>query len=249
MIPLKEWLATDEVRKLKAEPKGRLYSREFFRDPARSVYIDPNVFYAPADGVILYALPEVQPDEPILNIKGRAFTPRDALDDQDYNEPSLVVGIFMTALSVHVNRVPTSGYLVEKHVTPYLFTHNVSMILEEEELLDDGHVDPDDAGYLFANERCVMSVYAAALKTTYYLIQIAERDVDEILNFGDREHYTQGERYGQIRFGSQVDFILPLSKTHDYELIAKPQYVVEAGIDPIVRVNRVPQDGARIPSD
>lgn len=235
MQTLKEWLSSPELKELKALTPGELYTKAFFRDPLRPIYIDPTVFYAPADGVVLYAQ-EVQPGEPILNIKGKPYTLQDALDDPKYNHPSLVVGIFMTQYSVHVNRVPTSGYVVEQHRTPYLFTPNFSMKLEEEELIDDGHSDPEDAEYLFANERCIVSVYAPKLKTHYYMIQIAERDVDSILNFGDREHYCQGERYGQVRFGSQVDFILPLKKDHPFRLAVKKHDVVEAGKDPIVRI-------------
>jgi phosphatidylserine decarboxylase len=234
MMSLSDWLATDEVQKLKSESMGKLVASSFHRDPLRRIYIDPTVFYAPADGVILYAK-EVQPGESILNIKGKSYTLQDALDDPEYNQPSIVVGIFMTQYSVHVNRVPTSGFIVERHRTPYLFTPRVSMKLEEDEIFEND-IDPEDAGYLFANERRIVSVYSSGLKTRYYLIQIGEKDVDQICNFRDRSHYTQGDRYGIVRFGSQLEFILPLSKNHNYQIEALEKYVVRAGIDPIVRV-------------
>jgi phosphatidylserine decarboxylase len=195
------------------------------------------VFYAPADGVVLYAYPEVKPDEAIVEIKGKKFTPRDALDDQEYNYKSLVVGIFMTEYDVHVNRVPTSGYLSEVHRTPYLFTLNVSMKLEQDDITDHGGSKPDDMGYLFPNERCISAIYAPQIKSRYYVIQIAERDVDEILNW-DYEHYVQGERYGMVRFGSQVDVIVPLDDDHEYELLVEKNWHVEAGVDRIIRVKK-----------
>lgn len=235
MIPLKQWLASPEIQKIKSENAGTRFSRTFFRDPIRRIYLDPTAFYAPADGVVLYAYPEVKPDEAIVEIKGRKFTPRDALDDQNYNHKSLVVGIFMTEYDVHVNRVPTSGYLSEVHRTPYLFTMNISMKLEQDDITDMGGPKPEDMGYLFPNERCIMGMYAPKIGSRYYLIQIAERDVDEILNW-DYEHYVQGERYGLVRFGSQVDLIIPLDGENEYELLVEKNYHVEAGIDPIVRV-------------
>lgn len=234
MQTLKEWLASTELKELKALTPGELYNHAFFRDPIRPIYIDPTVFYAPADGVVLYAQ-EVQPGEPILNIKGKPYTLQDALDDPKYNHPSLVVGIFMTQYSVHVNRVPTSGYVVEQHKTPFLFTPNVSMVLEENELLEND-IDAEDAEYLFANERCIVSVYCPKLRSKYYLVQIAEKDVSLICNFRDRTHYSQGDRYGMVRTGSQVDFILPLNKSHKFEIAVEKKSVVEAGVDPIIRV-------------
>ena len=235
MMPLKEWLSSPEIVALKKQSEGTLYTRSFFRDPQRPIYIDPSVFYAPADGVVLYAHDSVEPDEPIVEIKGRAFTPRDALDDQDFDKTCLVVGIFMTKLDVHINRVPTSGYLNEVHATSFLFTPNVSMKLEEEEIFDDGHIDVSDMGYLFPNERKVVRVYSPRIKSSYFLVQIAERDVDEILNWGDN-HFTQGDRYGMIRFGSQVDLILPLDDRNRYELLTEPQMHVQAGVDPIIEI-------------
>ena len=141
----------------------------------------------------------------------------------------------MTAYDVHINRVPTAGYLREIHCTSFLFTPNVSMKLEEEEIFDDGHIDVADMGYLFPNERKVCRVYAPKIGAHYYLIQIAERDVNEILNWGD-QHFVQGDRYGAIRWGSQVDLVLPLDDENEYEIVVEPTQHVEAGVDPIIKI-------------
>lgn len=235
MMPLKTWLASPEIRRLKGLSKGQFYEQSFHRDPLRTVHINPKVFYSPADGIILHALDHVEPTEPIVAIKGKKFTPQDALDDKDYNLPSLVVSVFMTRMDVHINRVPTSGYLSEVHKTPYLFTPNISMKLEEDALLDEGGVQDEDLGYLFANERRISRIYAPQIKCSYYLIQIAERDVDEILNW-DYEHYTQGERFGLIRFGSQCTIVLPLKGDNQYRILTERNMHVEAGIDPIIEI-------------
>ena len=163
------------------------------------------------------------------------MTPRIVLDDKTFNDDVLSIGIFMTEFDVHVNRVPTAGYLTEVHKTPYLFTHNFSMMLEQDNLMHGKGSHPNDMGYLFPNERCIVRVYCPKLKCSYYIVQIAERDVDEIANWG-YEHQQQGERYGMVRFGSQVDLIIPLKKNEErFELLAKPNFHVQAGVDPLVR--------------
>jgi hypothetical protein len=72
MQPLKEWINSPEVKRLKKESAGEKFGREFFRDPLRSVYLNPEVFYSPADGVVLYAIERVKADECI--VKNLMFT-------------------------------------------------------------------------------------------------------------------------------------------------------------------------------
>jgi phosphatidylserine decarboxylase len=67
-------------------------------------------------------------------------------------------------------------------------------------------------------------------------VQIAERDVDEIANWG-LEHQMQGERYGMVRFGSQVDLVIPLKPNEDrFCILAKVNHHVEAGVDALVEI-------------
>src|SRR5437867_3761038 len=106
---LHEWLET-EVEPFREQSIAWISQYHFFRDPIRPTYSDLSYFFSPADGIILYQ-GIVQPKEPIVKIKGKAYTLQDALRDADYNEPSLVIGIFMTFFDVHVNRVPYPGQL------------------------------------------------------------------------------------------------------------------------------------------
>jgi phosphatidylserine decarboxylase len=142
----------------------------------------------------------------------------------------------MTAKDCHVNRAPTSGYIKEERRTPFLFSPNVSMLSEENDLLDEAEIDVGDLSYLFCNEKRITSIYNPRIKDKYYIIQIAERDVDVIVAWYHQGHIEQGSRFGQIRFGSQVDIVLPLTGKNKYEIIAKRGYHVEAGIDKIVRI-------------
>jgi phosphatidylserine decarboxylase len=82
----------------------------FFRDPSRPIYSDPSCFVPPADGVLLYQ-EVVDPGEPILDIKGEPYSLRVVMRDRDFDQRSMVVGIFMTFFDVHVNRVPFPGRL------------------------------------------------------------------------------------------------------------------------------------------
>lgn len=236
MLPLKQWLVTPEVQRIKKENSGRRFGLDFFRDPLRPIYLRPEMFLAPADGIILYAHPRVKANESIIVVKGRKLTPQDLLDNEELTGDFLCIGIFMTEFDVHVNRVPTSGYLTEEHRTPYLFTHNFSMMLEQDDLTHGKGSHPNDMGYLFPNERCIVRCYAPKLKLYYYIVQIAERDVDEIANWG-YEHQCQGERYGMVRFGSQVDLVIPLKPNENrFEILAKVNWHVTAGVDALVKV-------------
>ena len=236
MIPLKEWIASEEVQELKAKSPGRMAQKEFFRDPFRPIHADPSVFYAPADGIILYALESVKPDEAIVEIKGKSFTPRESLDDPDYKEKSLIIGIFMTEYDVHINRMPTDGYVTRVSHTPFLHTPNISMLLEQNDLMAGKGATSPDMTYLHANERRIVRVYQPIIRGCYYLIQIAEKDVDVILNWGEGRFMGQGDRYGMVRFGSQVDLVIPLNGKAKYEILAKKNHHVLAGIDEIVRI-------------
>jgi phosphatidylserine decarboxylase len=47
---------------------------------------------------------------------------------------------------------------------------------------------------------------------------------------------VQGERFSQIRFGSQIDLIIPLSTRWRFDLLQPTGCHVEAGIDKLVQV-------------
>jgi phosphatidylserine decarboxylase len=55
---------------------------------------------------------------------------------------------------------------------------------------------------------------------------------------------AQGSRFSQIRYGSQVDLIVPLSSRWDFAPIQSTHSHVEAGIDPLVEVKE--RDGVQL---
>jgi phosphatidylserine decarboxylase len=242
MQKVKEWLNSPEVNRLKKVPIRQMLEKEFFRDPMRPIYHDKNCFYTPADGTILYAYPNIGPKEKIVEVKGRNFTVRELLNDNEYNVNSLVVGIFMSFFDVHINKMPTDGYIVCEEPTPSIWTHKSSMLAVEYDLFDEFKIDPNNMEYLFENERKILTVYCPYLEEDYYIVQIADREVDVIANWGVKEYMSQGERFGIVRYGSQVDVVIPLTKEllkeYSFNIPVKRLDHVQSPIDTIVNFKR-----------
>ena len=235
MQTVREWLARDDVRQVRDASLSEVMSEKFFREPMRPLHYDPATFYSPADGFVLYSL-IVAADERILEVKGRSLTTRELLQDESYSARSLVVGVFITFYDVHVNRLPTDGY-VHFRRPPQLGAE--TMVPVEASILKGQQVNRNDLGYAFTNERVITRVYNPRMRQFYYLVQIADREVDTISLFAEEGAYLkQGQRFGAIRYGSQVDLILPVTGSHKFESLVdgKSLYHVEAGVDPLVRV-------------
>jgi len=232
---LHEWLDT-EVRPFQDKPISWISQHHFFRDPMRPTYSDTSCFFSPADGIILYQQ-TVEPDECIVDIKGRAYSLCDALRDPDFNAPSLVIGIFMTFFDVHINRIPYPGLLSYKE-TDAIDTYNRPMLDVETSILQDLRISSDSLEYLHHNQRMINRIYSPELSQSYYLLQIADYDVDCITPFQLKQNYpvVQGQRFSQVRYGSQVDLIVPLSPRFEFMTIQNIGDHVEAGITPLIRV-------------
>lgn len=232
---LEDWIDQD-VEPIKDKPMRWLAESFFFRDPVRPMYSDTSSFFAPADGIVLYAL-STRPDAPIVDIKGKPYSLRDALRDPDYDRESLVIGIFMTFYDVHINRVSYAGRLSWKELEP-IDTHNQPMLDVEKTILDELRVDIRGASYLHQNQRMLNRIYAPALKDHYFILQIADYDVDCITPFELKQnrHFSQNQRFSQIRFGSQVDLIVPLSDNYTLQPLIEAGMHVQAGVDSLVRI-------------
>lgn len=234
---LSEWLDTD-VRECRGKPVEWLSQYFFFRDPPRPRYLDDRYFFAPADGIILYQK-TVKPDEPLVMIKGKPYSLRNALRDDTFDEECLVTGIFMTFYDVHVNRIPYSGCLTYRLLDP-IDTFNHPMLEVERHLLGNLGIPDSPGPYLQYNERVVNRVHAVDLEQSYYILQIADYDVDSITPFELRQNQPchQGSRFSQIRYGSQVDLVIPLSDRYDFVPLLEAGMHVEAGVDPLVAIRR-----------
>lgn len=240
---LPEWVRT-EVAKVRNKQLSWLSQYYFFRDPSRPTYSNTSYFLSPADGIVLYQL-TVEPDEPLLHIKGRPYSLREAMRDPTYARRSLVIGIFMTFFDVHVNRIPYPGRLSYRELD-HIDTFNHPMLDMEKGLLEDLRISLGDAEYLRHNQRMLNRVTSIELGETYHILQIADYDVDCVTPFelAQNQPHLQGQRFSQIRYGSQVDLIVPLSPAYELVTVQSTGTHVEAGIDPIIEVRFVPQPTA-----
>ena len=233
---LKDWL-NGEVKELQKLPVGELSNTFFFRDPIRPMYIDHEHFYSPADGTILYQKYIQDPTEPIVEIKGINYTLQNVVGDDEYNKPSLVIGIFMSFYDVHINRIPYGGILKYKPLD-VIESSNKPMLAVEKDILNK-IVNPNNMEYLKHNERMWNQIYSPSLDYTYYLIQIADEDVNVIAHFTNSQNdtFAQNERFSLIRWGSQVDLVLPLDDRFDFDLVLDDHMHVNAGLDKLVKIN------------
>ena len=141
-----------------------------------------------------------------MEIKGRLYSLRDAIRDNDYDKPSLVIGIFMTFFDVHVNRIPYRGRLSYKQLDP-IDSYNYPMLDVEKAILDELRIDVEGAHYLHNNERMLNTIVSPEIQLAYQLLQIADYDVDCIAHFEQKQNrpVEQTAPFSQVRFGSQVD--------------------------------------------
>lgn len=234
---IQEWLDT-WVKKCK-EKKSlmQMGNKEFFRDPPRPHLIDQNYFFSPADGIILYQK-QVEDGEAFLEVKGEEYTLPDLMQEPDFNEyPCIVIGVFMTFYDVHINRVPYSGKLNFKPL-PTIESRNLPMLLVEKSI-EKGEVDLGDLAYLKRNERMHNMFYNPRLRYKYYVIQIGDKDVSVITHYttDQSSYFTQNERFSFIRWGSQVDLVLPLNKKFEFKFMQDTTDHVKAGLDPLVEIS------------
>ena len=235
---LADWVK-DDVSDVKGRSVRWLSERHFFRDPMRPIQSDRDFFFSPADGVIIYQK-IVRGDEAVIEVKGKNYSLKEAVRDPEYpSGMSLVIGIFMTFYDVHVNRIPYPGVLSYRELEP-IESHNRPMLAMENALIDDLTVDHDSAGYLHSNQRVLNKVSAMDLGLNYYILQFADYDVDSITPFDLKPHrsYEQNERFSQIRYGSQVDLIIPLTSAVKFEFLHEEGTHVEAGVDPLLKIKR-----------
>lgn len=148
-----------------------LFNFYFFRDPERKIPDNKNAIVSPADGTVI-KIEEV--DEP-LYFKGRAQ----------------MVSIFMSVVSVHVNRIPISGKVdyLDYQVGKFLaaFDHKAS----------------DE------NEQSIIGISSGTKRVLFKQIAgiVARRIVYKIVQ--DQE-VSAGERFGLIHYGSRVDMFFAL---------------------------------------
>ena len=233
----KKWIA--EQKKLTADKDMEEMScRWFFRDPVRPEPTCRDFFFTPADGFITLQ-GRFDTDADMVDVKGAEITLNTLLGPHEIDQPALAIAVFMSFLDVHINRAPTEC-CITRHQVPPVRTANVPMLWTERGILKDLRIKPASMGFMAENERIVNEIFCAPLKYRYFVVQIADSDVNYIvpLKPGDVTWYNQNERFGQIRWGSMCVLVLPLDERFKFTPLCQVGDHVECCIDPLVRVDR-----------
>jgi len=145
-----------------------LFVAFFFRDPERTAPADDRLILAPADGRV------VTVEENL--IEGRFLS-----------APATRIGIFMSPLDVHVNRMPVTGRIISVQYQRGKF--RPAFATSAAEVNEQNAVTIEDA-----HGRRLVLVQVAGM--------LARRIVCRLR---DGEHVRRGQRYGIIMLGSRVD--------------------------------------------
>lgn len=145
----------------------------FFRDPNRTLPKNAEQgFIAPADGLVVDIT---------------------RIDHYDFfgGQPAQVIGIYLSLLNVHVNRIPASGIVVETHYKQGEFHHaNHQQSAQVNESMWIGIETPHGLRY-------AMRQVSGAVARRIVCRLIAGQPV------------VQGNRFGIIKLGSRAELILP----------------------------------------
>jgi phosphatidylserine decarboxylase len=149
-----------------------LFIAFFFRDPERTAPRDERVILSPADGRVV-------------------TLEKNLWEARFLAAPATRVGIFMSPLDVHVNRVPISGQVASVHYQPGQF--RPAFAADASNVNEQNAVTIQDA-----QGRRVLLVQVAGI--------LARRIVCAVKG---GEYVHQGDRYGMIMLGSRVDVYCP----------------------------------------
>jgi phosphatidylserine decarboxylase len=189
----------------------------FYRDPERVPPADENVILSPADGQIKYVKRIEKGQIPFSEKKGRTFSLDDFVQADFLQQGGHLIGIGMNYLDVHVNRAPISGKIsLVKHIKGSFISlkKNEAVLQNERNLI------------IIDNEYFSVGI-----------VQIASRLVRKIIPYiRESQDIQKGTRIGAIRFGSQVDLILPdLPSIH---IEVEPGENVKAGLSIIATIEK-----------
>ena len=143
----------------------------FFRDPERTPPSGPGLIVSPADGRIIKVVP--------------------VHDDRFLQGKATLVSIFMSPLNVHVNRIPTSGRVLDVRYNPGKYFRAFA---------DKASLDNEQNAVVMEDEQGRRLCF----------VQIAgflARRIVCYLHTGMA--IERGQRYGMIMFGSRADVYLP----------------------------------------
>ncbi len=187
---------------------GGLGAYRFYRDPERRAPERDDVVVSPADGTVVYVHESRRRQLPIATKNGRPYRLDELTRANFLPGDAVVIGISLNFLDVHVNRSPIAGTIAFQEKFP------------------GGFGSLRDPASIFKNERATLVIERPGIQVAVVLI--ASRLVRRIVTFltaGDE--VALGQRIGAIRFGSQVDLIIPARP--DLKVVVRPGDHVVAG--------------------
>jgi phosphatidylserine decarboxylase len=189
----------------------------FYRDPERAPPEGEAAVVSPADGLVIYVHESQRGQLPVSTKHGRSFRLDELVRTPLRSDDSIVVGIALNFLDVHVNRAPIAGAVTAQQRHPGRFASLKQPIA------------------VFTNERATTVLERSGLQVAVVLI--ASRLVRRIVTFVNvGEEVELGQRIGVIRFGSQVDLVLP--KRDGVHILVRPGDRVRAGETLIAEVSQ-----------
>lgn len=184
-----------------------LFFYRFFRNPHRNIPGDYNDILSGADGRIIY-IKELEANQIPISVKKLRISNISEITKTDIlQQPCYLIGIAMTLFDVHINRSPIDGKIIlVKHTDGTAIGLNtpVSTIQNERNTVVVRREDGIMVG----------------------IVQIAARWVDRcIVSMNEGDVVNRGQIIGKIRWGSQLDMILPRNS----EILVREGEQVHAG--------------------
>lgn len=169
----------------------RFYRKPFWRVGAKNA--KPNQIISSADGRVIYIKKIASGEVPVSVKNGRTATLIEIAKTGILDYPCWLIGIEMTPFDVHRNGAPVDGRVVlNKHI-------------------DGEFRSLKDSEALAHNERNTM-VFEMADGKKVGIVQTASRMVRRIVTYVEEgATVKKGDWIGMIKFGSQVDMIVPES--------------------------------------
>ena len=195
----------------------------FFRDPARQPP-PGRVLLSPADGYLLYARRVEKGQVPSPIKKGVPIPLDEWIGSVPAQGDGTLIGIYMTALSVHYIRSPVPGRI--SHVVPRPARgENLHQTRTFVRLIWGMPPYEQDSRYITQNARNTIAIDG---EIPVVVVQIADRYVRECDAFvGSGDQVAAGDKIGMIRMGSQCDLFVPDSA--GVKLDCRPGERVRAG--------------------
>lgn len=185
----------------------------FYRDPERVTLKQGGAIVSPADGSVIY-IKEIQRGNVPLSVKkGRQFKLEELTKVDLVRDGAYLIGIGMNLLNVHVNRSPIEGRveMIQRVNGEFLSLKRPEAVLE--------------------NERFITVINGGQFRIA--VIQIASRLVRRIETYlVEGQTIEAGQRIGMIKFGSQVDLVVP--KLAVSKVKVRPGDEVVAGVSVLV---------------